>query len=104
MAVTELTADNFETEVNQSDKPVLIDFWAEWCVPCQMLGPVVDEIAEEQSEQVKVAKVNIDEQPELAQQFEVMTIPTLMVMRDGNVENTAIGVRSKEDILEMIEA
>lgn len=101
MALIEITKDNFETEVMQSDKPVLIDFWATWCGPCRMLSPVVDEIAEERSD-IKVGKVNVDEQGELAAKFGVMSIPTLVVIKDGKTVNQSVGVQSKENILAMI--
>ena len=83
MAVIELTKQNFQSEVAESKEKVLIDFWASWCGPCRMVSPIVDEIAEESPAGVKVCKVNVDEQPELAQQFQVMSIPTLLVMKDG---------------------
>ena len=84
MSVVTLTKDNFTQEVLQSDRPVLVDFWASWCGPCQALGPMVDEVAEEQS-QVKVGKVNVDEQAELAREYRIMSIPTLLVLRDALV-------------------
>ncbi len=101
MSVITLTKNNFENEVMKSDKPVLIDFWAPWCGPCRMVSPVVDEIAEE-AKGFKVAKVNVDEQGELAQAFKVMSIPTLIVVKDGKVTSQAVGVRPKEHILEMV--
>jgi thioredoxin 1 len=101
MSVTAITNSNFNTEVLQSDKPVLIDFWAAWCSPCRMLSPTVDEIAEEISD-VKVCKVNIDEEPELARQFNVMSIPTLVFIKDGKIEQQSAGVRPKASILSMI--
>lgn len=84
-----------------SDRPVLLDFWAPWCAPCRMVGPILDEIAEERSD-VKVAKINIDEQPELASQFGVMSIPTLMVMKEGRIVQQAMGARPKAQILSML--
>ena len=101
MSVLTLTADNFEAEVIGSQTPVLVDFWAAWCGPCRMVSPIVDEIAEEVSE-VKVGKVNIDEQPELASRFGVMSIPTLMVFKDGAVAEKAVGARPKAAILKML--
>lgn len=101
MAVIEITKQNYEAEVMQSDKPVLIDFWASWCGPCQMLSPVVDEIGEEKSD-IKVCKVNVDEQQDLALQFRVMSIPMLVVMKNGQETNRSIGVISKEEILELL--
>lgn len=101
MAVVHLTKDTFETEVLQSDRKVLIDFWASWCGPCRMVAPLIDEIAEEQ-DAVKVCKVNVDDEPELAQAFGVMSIPTLVVVEGGKVVASAIGARPKEDILSLI--
>lgn len=102
MAVVTITKENFEQEVLQSTKPVLLDFWASWCGPCRMLSPIVDEVAEERTD-VKVGKVNVDEQPELAQAFGIASIPTLLVIRDGRTVNRAVGVRSKEEILQMLD-
>lgn len=96
-----ITKENFESEVLKSDKPVLIDFWAAWCGPCKMLSPVIDEIAEERSD-IKVGKINVDEQPELASQFAVMSIPTLIVFKNGEIANKAIGVQPKDAILSML--
>ncbi len=101
MSVITITKENFEDEVLNSDKPVLVDFWAEWCGPCRMLSPVVDEFAEENSE-VKVGKINVDEQPELAMKFNVMTIPTLIVFKNGEVTNKSVGVIPKEQISTLI--
>lgn len=102
MSVLTLTQDNFQQEVLNSEKTVLIDFWAPWCGPCRMVSPVVDEIADESAGKVKVGKVNVDEQPELASQFGVMSIPTLVVMKNGKVASTSVGARSKEAILGML--
>ncbi len=102
MSVTVITKNNFDEEVMKSDKPVLLDFWASWCGPCKMLSPVVDEIAGE-TDAVKVGKVNVDDEPELAQQFGVMSIPTLVVMRNGKVVKQSVGVQPKEAILGMLE-
>ena len=101
MSVITVTKENFQSEVLESDKTVLIDFWAEWCGPCRMLSPVVDEIANEQTD-VKVCKVNVDNEPELATQFGVMSIPTLVVIKDGEVVNQSVGVQPKESILVML--
>lgn len=101
MAVIEITKENFETEVKQSDKPVLLDFWAPWCGPCRMLSPIVDEIAEERDD-IKVGKINVDENPELAKRFRVMSIPTLIVMEKGEIVNRSTGYRPKEEILELL--
>lgn len=101
MAVIKITKENFEQEIMHSDKPVLIDFWASWCGPCKMLSPVVDEIGEEVSN-IKIAKVNIDEESDLAAQFRVMSIPTLVFLKEGKVVDTAVGVKPKAAILKMI--
>lgn len=101
MAVINITKENFEQEVLKSDKTVLLDFWATWCGPCQMVSPIIDEIAEERSD-IKVGKINVDEQPELSIQFGVMSIPMLVVMKDGEVVNKAVGAIPKEDILGLI--
>lgn len=101
MAVLTITKNNFQEEVLNSDKPVLLDFWATWCGPCRIMGPVVDEIAEERKD-VKVGKVNVDDESELASAFGIMSIPTLVVMKGGKVVNSSVGVRPKGDILRMI--
>ena len=101
MAVITITMDNFQSEVMQSDKPVLLDFWASWCGPCRMVSPIVDEIADERDD-IKVGKINVDEQPALAQQFGVMSIPTLVVMREGAVVNKAVGAMPKAQILSLL--
>ena len=101
MSVLSITKDNFQTEVMESDKPVLLDFFATWCGPCRMVSPLVDEIAEEQT-QAKVGKIDVDEQQELAARFNVMSIPTLVVIKDGKVANQAVGARSKAQILDML--
>lgn len=96
-----VTNENFEAEVLKSDKPVLIDFWAPWCGPCKMLGPVLSEIAEE-NEDIKVAKVNVDEEAELATQFGVVSIPMLVLMKDGKQQKYTVGFQPKEEILNFI--
>lgn len=101
MDTIKITKSNFEKEVLNSDKPVLLDFWATWCMPCKMIAPVVDEIAKE-IPNIKVGKVNIDEQPELASTFNVMSIPTLAVMKDGKIVKTMVGVKPKSSILKML--
>lgn len=98
MAVIKITADNFEEEVINSKIPVLVDFWATWCGPCQMQGPVVEEAAEEFSGNVKVGKLNVDEEGVLAQKYGVMSIPTLILFKDGQVAQKAVGFHSIEEI------
>jgi len=102
MATMTITAKNFNTEVLASDKPVLLDFWAAWCGPCRMVSPLVDEISNEVAT-VKVGKVNVDEEPELAQKFGVMSIPTLVVIKDGKIAKQMVGARPKRDILAMLD-
>ena len=101
MSVITISKENFETEVLKSDKPVLLDFWASWCGPCRMVSPVVDEIAEERTD-IKVGKVNVDEQQELAAQFNVMSIPTLVVVKDGVEVNRTVGAQPKSSIVESL--
>ncbi len=101
MSIIKLTRDNFETEVIQSTLPVLVDFYAEWCGPCRMLSPVIDEIANEAAA-FKVGKINIDEQPELATKYQVMSVPTLMVIKNGEVTNRVTGAVPKQTILNML--
>ena len=101
MSVLTITKENFDQQVLQNTKPVLLDFWASWCGPCRMLSPVVDEIAQE-NDAIAVGKINVDEQPELASQFGVMSIPTLMGFKDGKAVNTSVGVVPKAKILEML--
>ena len=101
MAVIKLTKDNFEAEVMNCDKPVLIDFYADWCGPCRMVAPIVSEIAEEHPE-YKICKVNVDEEGALAEKFEVMSIPALFVIKDGKVADQSVGARPKAQILAML--
>lgn len=101
MTILHATTENFEAEVLQSQKPVLLDFWAEWCGPCRMIGPVLEEIAAENNN-LLVAKVNVDEQPALATAFQVVSIPSLFVVKDGKVVNQAVGFMPKEQILELL--
>jgi len=102
MAVITITEDNFSAEVLQAAEPVLLDFWAAWCGPCRMVSPIVDEISEERSD-IKVGKINVDEQPRLAAQFGVASIPTLVVMKQGKVANSAVGARPKESVLALLD-
>ena len=101
MKALHINKDNFHNEVLNSDKPVLLDFFASWCGPCRMVGPILDEIAEER-EDIKVCKINIDEQPELAHRYRVMTIPTLMVIKDGQIVEQSVGAKPKHQILAMV--
>lgn len=101
MAVVEITKDNFEHTVLKADKPVLVDFWAEWCGPCQMMGPIVDEVAEERND-IIIGKLNVDTQPEIALRYNVMSIPTLILFENGEEAQKSIGLISKEELLEFI--
>lgn len=101
MSVITITAANFEQEVLHSDVPVVVDFWASWCGPCKMLSPIVDQIADE-ANGFKVGKINVDDEPQLAARFNVMSIPTLMVFENGQVTNTSVGVKPKAAILAML--
>ncbi|MCI8331698.1 MAG: thioredoxin [Clostridiales bacterium] len=101
MAIIKIDKNNFENEALKSDKTMLLDFYADWCGPCRMVGPIVEEIAEEHPE-YKVGKVNVDEQPELASAFSVMSIPALFVIKDGKIVNQALGAMTKEKILAMM--
>lgn len=95
-----INSNNFQKEVLESEKAVLLDFWASWCNPCKMLSPIIDEISSEHPE-IKVCKINVDEEQALASQFEIMSIPTLLVIKDGKVVNQSVGLKSKSQILEM---
>ena len=101
MSVLTITKDNFTSEVMQSEKPVLLDFWASWCGPCRMVSPIIEEIAQEVTD-AKVGKINVDEQPELAAAFQVMSIPTMAVIKDGKVINSAVGALPKARIINLL--
>ena len=102
MAALKITKENFHTEVLEAKETVLVDFWASWCGPCKMIGPIIDQIADERSD-IKVGKINVDEEPELATQFKVMSIPTLLVFKDGKVVNQSLGAKPKAAILAMLD-
>lgn len=103
MSVLKITSENYEEEVLKSDKLVLIDFYADWCGPCRMMGPIIDEIAEEKEGSIKVGKVNVDENQDLAMEYGVMSIPTIIIIKNGEVAKTLVGVRDKSEVLEEIE-
>lgn len=102
MSVITITSKNFEEEVSKSDVPVLLDFWASWCGPCKMVSPIVDKVAEEVEGKAKVGKINVDEEQELARSFNIMSIPTLIVINNGKLVKQSVGVISKEEILDML--
>lgn len=103
MAVVTITNENFEEEVLKSELPVLLDFWADWCGPCKMMSPVVDELAEELAGKVKVGKVNVDEEAALSLKYQIMSIPTLVVMKHGVCEGKSIGLQSKDEVMELLD-
>lgn len=103
MATIKITKHNFEEEVLKSKEPIILDFWASWCGPCRMVAPTLDEISEEMIGVARVGKINVDEETELASKFKVMSIPTLMVVKEGKVSAQAVGARAKKDILRMLE-
>lgn len=97
-----ITSENFEKEVLQAEQPVLVDFWASWCMPCKMMTPIVEEIAKEKEGKIKVYKINIDEEPDLATKYGVMSIPTFLVFKDGKVVNSSVGVQDKQELLNLL--
>lgn len=99
MSVLKITSENYEEEVIKSEKTVLIDFYADWCGPCKMMSPIIDQIAEEKAEALKVGKVNVDENQDLAMKYGIMSIPTIVIIKNGQVEKTFVGVRDKNEIL-----
>ncbi len=98
-----VTDENFDKEVLQSDVPVLVDFWAEWCGPCKVVGPTIDALASDYKGKVKVAKLDVDSSPETANRFSVRSIPTLMVFKDGAVQETTVGIRPKGQLANLID-
>lgn len=102
MKIQNFTKENFEEEVLHAKKTVLVDFWAPWCGPCRAVAPIIDQVAEETVERVKVGKVNVDDEPELAARYGVMSIPTLLVVKDGLIVKNAVGTKSKQEILDML--
>ena len=99
MSVLKITSDNYEEEVMKSEKTVLIDFYADWCGPCKMMSPIIDQIAEEKADSLKVGKVNVDENQDLAMQYGIMSIPTIVIIKNGQVKKTFVGLRDKNEIL-----
>ena len=102
MSVITITSSNFEEEVSKSEQPVLLDFWANWCGPCKMVSPIVDEVAKQVEGRVKVGKVNVDENQNLAMKYSVMSIPTIVIIKNGKVEKTFVGVRDKKEIIDAL--
>lgn len=104
MSIKQITNNNFEQEVIQSDKLVVVDFWATWCGPCRAIGPVIDELADQYNGSVVIGKVNVDEESELSRRYNVMSIPTIMLFKNGEVINKVVGLHSKEDLIEIIDS
>jgi thioredoxin 1 len=99
-SITQLTASTFDEVVGSASEPLVVDFWAEWCGPCKMIAPILDEIATEHEGKLQVAKLNVDDAPDVARRFEVMSIPTLLVFRDGQVAKRLIGAKGKGQLLD----
>lgn len=102
METLKLTSENFEKEVMESNIPVVVDFWAEWCGPCRMQSPIIDDLANGMKDTLKVGKVNVDDETELASKYNVMSIPTLIIFKNGQIINTVVGLHTKEEILDLI--
>ena len=102
MSALKITKDTFQTEVLETKGTVLVDFWASWCGPCKMIGPIIDQIADERKD-IKVCKVNVDDEPELATRFKVMSIPTLLIFKDGQVVTQSLGAKPKAAILALLD-
>ncbi len=98
----EITSENFEKEVLNSDVPVLVDFWASWCNPCKMMGPVVEEVAKELEGKIKVFKLNVDDERDLAIKYNIMSIPAFLLFKNGKVEKQTIGMQSKEELMRFL--
>jgi len=103
-AIVTITKENFEAEVQNSSQPILVDFWAEWCGPCKMIAPVLDELADEYVGKAKIGKVNIEEQQDLAIQFGVQSIPTLLIVKNGQIVNQIVGLRPKPELAGALDA
>lgn len=104
MATTKVTSENFEAEVLKSDKPVLVDFWAEWCGPCRAVAPILEEISNENAGKIKIVKLNTDDEPSLAMKYGIVSIPTMNVFVNGQVAKSIIGARPKPAMLKELEA
>ena len=102
-SVVHVTESNFEEEVVKSDVPVLVDFWAEWCGPCKMIAPILDEIAKEYGEKLKICKIDVDSNPDIAPKFGIRGIPTLIMFKHGNAESTKVGAVSKSQLIEFVD-